>query len=84
MQEMTEVLAWLPAGFYTYWIGGVDMQGSDMIRWTHTGDIIPGTFWAPGEPDHTRGDCVSMNTIMKRLQVHDCNLTLLPFCKIHN
>ena len=90
-QEMSEVIAWIKdvltadvigSGF---WTSGKDISGDNTVHWL-LGNITPSNviaaLWAPGEPAHWSGDCVRLNVGSNGLELHTCDGTFYPICKI--
>ncbi len=63
------------------WVGAHDNQTFDEFTFVGSGRHVPSGMWAESEPNHSRGDCVMLDSVSGRLTVLDCASTGYFICE---
>ncbi len=79
---MYTIANWLDESYIItdyFWVGSLDQDGDDGIKWASSGESMSVIFLAEGQPDHGYGnnDCgyLHRNNI-NRMALAECDVTL--------
>ncbi len=81
---MEAVADWLYElhGNVNFWVGALDQEGNDLIKWIVSENVVLLEFWGIDEPDFNTGDCVLLNNIIGGLAMGTCQGSYPALCEV--
>ena len=65
---------------YMFWIGATDREQDGTFIYQHSQQLVPGKYWAKGEPDNYYGEhCAYMWQYKGKLEFYDDNCRVYAY-----